>query len=82
MDEIICIDTPPTAEAARLALERLARLSACLARLSGKTREVFLAHRIEGLSYKEIAQRQQLSISAVEKHVAKATMQVTIWMRG
>jgi hypothetical protein len=28
------------------------------------------------------AQRHQLSISTVEKHIAKATMQVTTWMEG
>jgi len=41
-----------------------------------------LAHRVEGLSYKEIADRHQVSISTIEKHVAKALLQVTGWMEG
>ena len=65
-----------------LARERVARLGVCLGRLSEKTRYIFLAHRVDGMSYQQIAQRHQLSISTVEKHVAKATMQVTGWMEG
>lgn len=82
LDEVVLIDAAPTAEAVVLARERVARLSVCLGRLSEKTRDIFLAHRIDGMSYQQIAQRHQLSISTVEKHVAKATMQVTSWMEG
>lgn len=82
LDEVVLIDSNPTAEAVVLARERVARLRVCLGRLSEKTRDIFLAHRIDGLSYQQIAQRHQLSISTVEKHVAKATLQVTSWMEG
>ena len=82
LDEVVLIDASPTAEAVVLARERVARLSVCLGRLSEKTRDIFLAHRVDGMSYQQIAQRHQLSISTVEKHVAKATMQVTSWMEG
>jgi RNA polymerase sigma-70 factor (ECF subfamily) len=69
-------------EAVVLARERVARLSPRLGRLNAKTRDIFLAHRIDGMSYREIEQRHQLSVSAVEKHVAKAILQVTSWMEG
>ena len=82
LDEVVLIDAAPTAEAVVLARERVARLGVCLGRLSEKTRDIFLANRIDGMSYQEIAQRHQLSISTVEKHIAKATMQVTGWMEG
>ena len=82
LDEVVLVDTRPSAEATLLARERIARLSVCLGRLSAKTREIFLAHRVDGLSYQEIARHHQLSISTVEKHVAKATLQVTSWMEG
>lgn len=82
LDEVVLIDATPTAEAVVLARERVARLSVCLGRLSEKTRDIFLAHRVDGMSYQQIAQRHQLSISTVEKHVAKATLQVTGWMEG
>ena len=82
LDEVILIDATPSAEAVVLARERVARLSVCLGRLSEKTRDIFLSHRVDGMSYQQIAQRHQLSISTVEKHIARATMQVTSWMEG
>ena len=82
LDEVVLVDTAPGAEAVVLARERLARLSVCLSRLSDKTRDVFLAHRVDGLTYREIAQRHGLSVSTVEKHIAKATLQVSTWMEG
>jgi RNA polymerase sigma factor (sigma-70 family) len=82
LDEVVLVDTSPDAEAVLLARERMARLGVGLGRLSDQTREIFLAHRVDGLSYREIAERHQLAISTVEKHVAKATLQLTSWMEG
>jgi len=82
LDEVVLLDTSPSAEAVLLAKERTARLSVCLGRLTDKTREIFLAHRIEGMNYQEIARQHQLSVSTVEKHVAKATLLLTTWMEG
>lgn len=82
VEEVVLIDVTPTAEAVVLAKERLARLSLDLSRLSETTRTVFLAHRIDGLPYSSIAQSQGMSISTVHKHIAKATLQLTIWMEG
>lgn len=82
LDEVVLVDTSPSVEATLLGRERIARMSACLGRLSEKTRMIFLSHRVDGMTYQEIAQRHELSISTVEKHVAKATLQVTSWMEG
>jgi RNA polymerase sigma factor (sigma-70 family) len=82
LEELTLIDTSPSTEAAVLARERLQRLGVCLERLGVKTREVFVDVRFGGMSYTEAAQRHGLSVSAVEKHVAKATMLVTRWMEG
>ncbi len=82
LDEVVLVDLAPGAEAVVLARERLARLSVCLGRLNDKTRDIFLSHRVDGLTYREIAREHQLSISTVEKHIAKATLQVTSWMEG
>lgn len=82
LDEVVLVDTSPGAEATLLGRERIARLSVCLRRLSEKTRVIFLSHRVDGMTYKEIAEHHELSISTVEKHVAKATLQVTSWMEG
>ena len=82
IDEVVLFDPNPTAEAVVLAREQVARLVVCVGRLSERTRVIFLSHRVDGLTYQEIAQAHQLSLSTVEKHVAKATLQVTGWMEG
>jgi RNA polymerase sigma-70 factor (ECF subfamily) len=44
----------------------LRRIELAFSKLKPKTREIFLAHRLDGLSYAEIAQRTGLSVSGVE----------------
>lgn len=82
LEDVVLIDTSPDAEAVVLARERLARMSVCLGRLTEKTRDIFLSHRVDGMTYQEIARQHGLSTSTVEKHIAKATLQVTTWMEG
>ena len=82
LDDVVLVDTSPSVEAVILARERMARLVLCLGRLNGKTRAIFLAHRIDGMTYQQIASTHGLSVSAVEKHMAKATLQITGWMEG
>ncbi len=43
-----------------------------LADLPAKQRDVFLMNRLEGFTYKEIAERLELSIKAVEKRMSLA----------
>lgn len=60
-------------ELARLeARDSLMRLEAAIKSLKPKTREIFMAHHLEGLGYAEIAARTGLSVSGVEKQVARA----------
>lgn len=54
------------------ARDTLARLEAALATLKPKTREIFLMHRLDGLSYAEIARARGMSVKGVEKQIAKA----------
>ncbi|RZI59588.1 MAG: sigma-70 family RNA polymerase sigma factor [Rubrivivax sp.] len=82
LDEILLVDTAPGTEAIVLARERLARLNECVSRLNPKTREILLAHRVDGRTYQDIARDLGLSVSTVEKHVAKATLQLMTWMEG
>lgn len=82
LDDVVLIDSTPSAEATLLARERLQRLSVGLGRLPERTRAFFLAHRIEGKSYTEIAREHNLSVTAVERHIAKATLRLTSWMEG
>jgi len=54
------------------ARDMLKRVDAAVLKLRPKTREIFMAHRVEGLSYAEIAQSTGLSIKGVEKQMSKA----------
>ena len=63
-------------ERALEARDMLRRLDAALLKLSPKTREIFVAHRVEGLSYSEIAERTGLKVKRVEKHMSKAILQL------
>lgn len=82
LEDVVLIDTSPSTEAVLLARERVARLSVCLGRLTDKTREIFLAHCIDGMSYQEIADQHNMSVSVVARHVAKALLLITTWMEG
>jgi RNA polymerase sigma factor (sigma-70 family) len=42
--------------------------------LPERCREVFLLHRVENLSYSQIATRCGISVSAVEKNIARACL--------
>jgi RNA polymerase sigma-70 factor (ECF subfamily) len=82
LEDVVLLDARPGVEDVLLGRERMARLSECLARLSDKTRAIFLAHRLEGLSYQEIARLHGMSISSVHKHIAKALLVITGLMEG
>ncbi|TPG21795.1 RNA polymerase sigma factor [Sphingomonas koreensis] len=52
--------------------DALARLNAAVGRLNRRTRQIFLLHRVEGLSYAEIAAEVGMSVKGVKKQMAKA----------
>ena len=54
------------------ARDRLARLEQALARLKPLTRNIFLARRLDGYSYAEIAEQTGLSVRGVEKQMSRA----------
>jgi RNA polymerase sigma-70 factor (ECF subfamily) len=58
------------------ARDKLRRVEAALARLKPKTRNIFLAHRLDGMTYGEIAERTGLSVKGVEKQMSKAIAQL------
>ncbi|WP_298285180.1 RNA polymerase sigma factor [Novosphingobium sp.] len=75
-------DSAPLQDEVLIARERLEQLRAGLALLSPRTREIFLLHRLDGLKYREIAQKLDISQSAVEKHIAKAMLHLIDWMEN
>mgnify|MGYP000364901547 CR=1 FL=1 len=74
-------DTPPPDEIYR-AQTRLKHLSAGLATLPDKTRRILLKRRLDGLSFKAIAAAEGMTVTAVEKQVARATLDLMKWMDG
>jgi len=56
--------------------DTLRRLEHAIGKLKPKTRDIFIAHRIHGLTYAEIADRTGLSVKGVEKHMTKAIAKV------
>ena len=68
------IDLGTQADDLVAAKELLSRLVSGINQLPDRTREIFLMHRIDKLQYSHIAQRQGISVSAVEKHMAKAIL--------
>jgi len=64
------------------ARERLDKVMTALESLGPRTREIFLLHRLDGLKYREIAARLDITVSAVEKHIAKASLFLVNWVEG
>lgn len=81
-EHTVAVDITPSQDEVFAARERLDRVTAGLHQLSPRTRDIFLGHRVDGLSYKALAQAHGISISAVEKHIAKAVLFFSEWMAG
>lgn len=67
-------DPSPAADQVLEARQRLDEVQRRLARMNPRTARIVVMHRVEGLTYAVIAQRLGISESAVEKHMAKATL--------
>ena len=70
-------DGAPGPEAAVAARDELRQLQRALDALPAQQRKVFLMRRVQDLSPHEIAAELRLSVSTVEKHLAKAMVAVT-----
>ncbi len=81
-EDMTITEISPLQDEVLAARARLERVSQGLNRLTPRTREIFLMHRLENLKYREIAQRLGISQSAVEKHIARAALFLTEWTEG
>ena len=59
-------------------LPRLARITRALNSVGPRTRDMFLMHRLLGFSYPEIARQLGVTVSAVERRIARAINAVTL----
>jgi RNA polymerase sigma factor (sigma-70 family) len=62
----------PSAEAALAAKQRIAAIRGALAELSPQCRRVFMLHKFDGVSHRDIARIAGISRSTVEKHMHTA----------
>lgn len=66
----------PTPEQAVASRQRLARLIELVRKMPDQRRRVFTLHKLDGLSYGDVARRLGISRSAVEKHMMAALRQI------
>ena len=71
-------DDEPSADQRLIAQQNLAAAAAVIRALPPKTRDAFLLHRFDSLTYRQIAARLGVSVSMVEKHIAEALRQLKI----
>lgn len=64
----------PSPEEKALTVEALVEIDALLHELPDKPRRAFLMCRLDGLSYREIAEALDVSVSSVEKYIARALL--------
>lgn len=62
------------------ARDGLRRLEAAMVHLKPRSRDIFLAHRLDGMTYNEIAEQTGLSVKRVEKIMSKTIGQLTRMM--
>jgi len=62
----------PSEEARLIIVEALMRIDAMLKAMPGKTREIFLLSQIDELPYAAIADRLDISLVTVNRHIRKA----------
>lgn len=74
IDEVELCDGDPIA--ALEARDRLTRIEQAMLRLKPLTRQIFLARRLDGYSYAEIAEQTGLSVKGVEKQMSRAIKQL------
>jgi RNA polymerase sigma factor (sigma-70 family) len=70
-------DPAPDPERSLIARDRLRRALASIETMPERRREVFLLHRIEGLTYLQIARQLGISPKTVEYHLAAAMAQLS-----
>ena len=82
LEEFVLADSAPGPDEVLQGRDRLRRLREGLEALKPRTRDMLLAQRLEGLTYAQIAAREGISVSAVEKQIARAVLFLMEWMEG
>ncbi len=72
----------PDADAAIDAKRKLDLMLASIDALPGKCREVFVLHRLQGLSHRDIAANLGITTKTVEKHMTTALKHLAVALQG
>ncbi|AFI83046.1 RNA polymerase subunit sigma [Methylophaga nitratireducenticrescens] len=62
----------PSAEMRHIIIETLLEIDSILQQLPEKVRRAFLLRQFDGLSYQQIAKQLNVSVSSIEKYIARA----------
>jgi RNA polymerase sigma factor (sigma-70 family) len=79
-EDLPLVDVRPTPDEDFAIQQRLNRVEALLNSLPPRTREIFVMHRLEGYGCAQIAKQFGISVSAVEKHIARSVLAIMDWM--
>lgn len=82
LDSGVEVGVPPTQSDAIEVEQMRDRYREIVASLPTRMREVFILHRIDGLSYREIALRLDISVRTVEWHIAEAIVRISRGLDG
>ena len=80
--EMVIESLSPSPEHILASRQHLAAIMKAILRLPAKTRRAFLLNRFRDLSYREIADEMNISISMVEKHIMRALAAVRSCFQG
>ncbi|MCY1275324.1 putative RNA polymerase sigma factor FecI [compost metagenome] len=74
LDSLAALPEPetPSLETRAMIVETLMQIDAMLDAMPAKVREAFLLSQFEGLTYAQIAERLQVSVSSVQKYMLRA----------
>jgi len=75
-------DGCPQPDEVAIARRRLQRLRDGLENLSERSRRILLARRLDDVSVADIARAEGMTVAAVEKQIARATLRLTDWVDG
>ena len=76
------VDLAPGPEAVARARARLRHARIGLDHLPERSRRILLSRRLDDVGVAEIAQREGMTVAAVEKQIARATLRLMEWMDG
>ncbi|CAN7148782.1 RNA polymerase sigma-70 factor (ECF subfamily) [Pseudomonas alcaligenes] len=74
LDSLAMLPEPetPSLETRAMVIETLLQIDAMLDSMPAKVREAFMLSQFEGLTYPQIAERLQVSVSSVQKYMIRA----------